>query len=224
MSFGAPGAYPIPNGGAEATVSLGYDSAATSIVLSAGHGAQFPAAPFYLLWYNFTDFPFVGVSGVSPRITLDPNREIVLVSSRSTDTLTVARGQKGTTASTKNTGGKTYKMRILGPMWLKLHPFQPDYEAVIERHEYEDRGASFVQYNDEGVLRWVIEYDGLDLDEAAVLDGHRAEAFGGLFSFSFTNPRTGVTYTDVRYDEEFGEDHTNIGINQRTIRLIKRPA
>lgn len=224
MSSGNPGAYPIPNGGAEATVSIGYDASATSIVLSAAQGAQFPATPFYLLWYNFTDFPFIGDSGVSARHTLDPNREIVMVSSRATDTLTVVRGQKGTTASTKNTGGKAYKMRILGPMWLKMHPFQPDYSGVIERHDYEDRGASFVSHSDEGVLRWLIEYDGLEIDEVAVLDGHRAEAFGELFGFSFINPRTGVTFTDVHYDESFEEDHSKIWINQRVIHLIKRPA
>lgn len=223
MSFGAPGTFPIPGGGAEATVSTGYNSSATSIVLTTGHGAQFPAIPFYLTWYNFTDFPYAGVSGLSPQKTSDPNQEIVLVTGRSSDTLTVVRGQQGTTASNKNTGGKTYKMRIVGPMWLKMHPFQPDYAEVTDKHVYEDAGASFVSRNDTATLRWLLEYDGLSDLESDVLDAHRAEAFGELFGFTFVNPRTGGSVSDVHYDESFDEDHSKVGINKRVIRLIKRP-
>lgn len=223
MSFGAPGVFPVPGGGAEATVSIGYNSSATSIALTAGHGAQFPATPFYLNWYNSTDHPYAGVSGLSPQKTSDPNQEIVLVSSRSTDTLTVVRGQKGTTASNKNTGGKTYKMRIVGPMWLKMHQYQQAYAEVTDKHIYDDGGASFVSRNDTAPIRWVMEYDGADLDEVAVLDGHRAEAFGELYGFTFVNPRTAVSYSGVHYDEDFDEDHTKIGINSRVIHLIKRP-
>lgn len=85
-------------------VSTTYNAAATSIVLSSGNGAKLPAPGslgFYVTWWNFTDYP-------SPED--DPNVEIVLVTAVSTDTLTVTRGQDGTSASTKNTAGKTYKM------------------------------------------------------------------------------------------------------------------
>lgn len=86
---------------AKTTLSTGYNSAATSIVLSSGDGAKLPAVPFNATWWNFTDFP-------DPAD--DADVEIVRVTARSTDTLTVTRGQEGTSASNKNIGGKTYKL------------------------------------------------------------------------------------------------------------------
>ncbi len=86
---------------AKVTVSTGYDASATSIVLTTGHGAKLPAAPFNAVWWNSTDY-------ADP--SDDPNVEIVRVTAISTDTLTVTRGQESISASTKNTGGKTYKM------------------------------------------------------------------------------------------------------------------
>lgn len=87
---------------AKGTVSTGYDASATSIVLSSGDGANFPSSFSYnVVWWNSTDYP-------DPAD--DPNVEIVRVSARSTDTLTVTRAQESTSATTKNTAGKTYKM------------------------------------------------------------------------------------------------------------------
>ncbi len=86
---------------AEATVSTGYDASATSIVLTSGHGANLPSAPFNVIWWNSTDYS-------NPAD--DPNKEIVRVTAKSTDTLTVTRAQEGTSGSIKNTSGKTYKM------------------------------------------------------------------------------------------------------------------
>lgn len=90
---------------AKGTVSLGYNAAATSIVLTTGHGAKFPSVfPYYCVWWNVTDFP-------DPAD--DPNVEIVQVTARSTDTLTIARGQDGSSASTKNTASKTYRLLLV---------------------------------------------------------------------------------------------------------------
>lgn len=87
------------------TVSQGYDSTATSIVLQTGDGSKLPdpstEGAFNLVWWNATDYP-------NPAD--DPNVEIVRVIARSGDTLTIQRGQEGTSASNKNTSGKTYKM------------------------------------------------------------------------------------------------------------------
>jgi hypothetical protein len=86
------------------TVSTGYDASATSIVLSSGQGAELPdpaSGNYNVVWWNSTDYP-------DPAD--DPNVEIVRVTAKSTDTLTVTRGQESISASTKNTGGKTYKM------------------------------------------------------------------------------------------------------------------
>ncbi len=86
---------------AKVTVSTGYDAAATNIVLSGGEGAKLPSTPFNATWYNSTDYG-------DP--TDDPNAEIIRVTGRSVDTLTVTRGQEGISATTKNTSSKTYKM------------------------------------------------------------------------------------------------------------------
>lgn len=86
------------------TVSTGYDSSATSIVLTSGHGAKLPSTFSYnLVWWNSTDYG-------SPAD--DPNVEIVRITGLSTDTLTVTRAQEGTSAANHNTSGKTYKMML----------------------------------------------------------------------------------------------------------------
>jgi uncharacterized protein YaaQ len=84
--------------------SAGYGSSATAITLQSGQGSKLPAAPFNLIWWNSTDYP-------NP--ANDPNVEIVRVTNVSTDTLTIARGQEGTSAANHNTGGKTYSL-VLG--------------------------------------------------------------------------------------------------------------
>jgi hypothetical protein len=60
----------------------------TSLVVATGDGALFPAVPF-----NATIWP----AGASPLAT---NAEIVRVTNRSTDTLTIVRAQEGTSART----------------------------------------------------------------------------------------------------------------------------
>ena len=82
-------------------VSTGYTSTDTSIDLVSGDGAKLPTPPFNLVWYNETDYPDV---------QSDPNKEIVRAIAVSGDTLTVTRGQEGTTAVDHNLSGKTYKM------------------------------------------------------------------------------------------------------------------
>jgi hypothetical protein len=108
---------------AKATVSTTYDASATSIVLTSGHGAKLPTqVPFNVVWWNATDYG-------DP--SDDPNVEIVLVTAVSTDTLTVVRAAEGTSASTKNTGSKTYKM-IAG---------------LVASQENEWRGVQLAQYS-----------------------------------------------------------------------------
>jgi hypothetical protein len=86
---------------AKVTLSTGYSSAATTVVLNSGDGLKLPAAPFNATWWNFTDFP-------DP--SDDPNVEIVRVTAIATDTLTITRAQEATAAANHNTAGKTYKM------------------------------------------------------------------------------------------------------------------
>ena len=90
---------------AKVLVSTGYDADDTSIVLETDEGAKLPApatdGAFNVVWYNSSDYGDPGD---------DPNVEIVRVTARSTDTLTITREQEGTTAKTHNTAGKVYKM------------------------------------------------------------------------------------------------------------------
>jgi hypothetical protein len=88
--------------GARGTLASGITSGATSVSLTAGHGARMPSVPFNAWLYNATDY------GADPHD--DPGYEIVRVTARSTDTLTITRAQEGTTASAHNTGGKTYRL------------------------------------------------------------------------------------------------------------------
>lgn len=113
---------PVVNHG-KVTVSTGYDSVATSLALTAGHGARLPnptiSGAFNLVWWNATDYP-------DP--SDDPNKEIVRCTARSSDTLTVTRGQEGSTAVAHNTGGKTYKMIL--PVTQK---FVNDLQSAFDR-------------------------------------------------------------------------------------------
>lgn len=85
---------------ARGTVSLGYDAAATSIVMTTGHSARFPTVPFNFVWWNSTDY-------ADP--AEDPNVEICRCTAIATETWTITRAQEGTTATTKNTASKVYK-------------------------------------------------------------------------------------------------------------------
>jgi len=95
---------PIDNAknGARATLATGITAGATSIALTAGHGARMPSVPFNAWIYNATDH------AADPHD--DPGYEIVRVTARSTDTLTVSRAQESTAAAAHNTSGKTYRL------------------------------------------------------------------------------------------------------------------
>jgi hypothetical protein len=111
---------PVKNKAAS-DVSTGYDASATSIVLATSGGALFPApatdGAFNVIWWNNTDYK-------NPLD--DPNFEIVRVTARSTDTLTVTRAQESTSAATHNTGGKTYRMAL-----VPTQKFRDDIETSL---------------------------------------------------------------------------------------------
>lgn len=128
---------------AKATVSIGYNSSATSIVLLSGHGAKFPTTfPFPIVWWNCSDYG-------APED--DPFVEIVSVTARATDTLTVVRAHESTSAQNHNTGGKTYCMvlALTKGMWDAI---RTDIAAAAG-------GASFIHTGSgspEGVLTAVV--------------------------------------------------------------------
>lgn len=84
-----------------------YDASATSIDLDTGEQAKCPTPPYWMVWWDSTNYsnPFD-----------DSNWEIVEVTAHNaSDNITVVRGQQttlgGKAASTKNTGGASYKMQ-----------------------------------------------------------------------------------------------------------------
>lgn len=95
---------PIVNGGL-VTVSGLYNAAATSITLQTGQGSKLPATTggyrYRLVWWDATTYSHPSD---------DPFSEIVLVTARSGDVLTVVRGYEGTVAQNKNLSGVTYRM------------------------------------------------------------------------------------------------------------------
>lgn len=111
-----------------------------------------------------------------------------------------------------------------GPQYTKYHHYQPDYDAVVDTHVYDDGGASYLSRNDTAPIIFLFEYGGhLLSEEAAILDNHRADAHGPFYGFELTDPRTGEVFQDVHY-LEWSEDHRIIQItNERIVRLIKRP-
>lgn len=86
---------------AKATLAQPYTASATTITLTSGGGAKFPAVPFNATWWNSTDYG-------DPAD--DPFVEIVTVTSISGDILTVTRAAESTTATSKNLNGKTYSL------------------------------------------------------------------------------------------------------------------
>jgi hypothetical protein len=134
---------------AKVTVSTGYDSSATSIVLATGHGSRLPSTvPYPLVWWNATDY-----SDPSD----DPNREIVMVTARSGDTLTVTRAAEGTTATAKNVAGKTYKMilSITAGMWADVHErgLSESFRGlVVQPHPSADQRLSKVLFRADAIV------------------------------------------------------------------------
>ena len=87
----------------------------TSLVVTAGEGARFPAVPF-----NATVWP----ASSQPTST---NAEIVRVTARSTDTLTIARAQEGSVARTVVVGDQiaaTVTLRTLSEIEGPTNLFQ----------------------------------------------------------------------------------------------------
>jgi hypothetical protein len=102
-----------------------HTSGDTTVTLDTGEGAKLPVVTgtythAYAWWFDSTNY-------ASAR--LDPNREIVKITNRVTDTLTVVRGQQGTSATSKTTPAAQYVM-VSGATageWTAL------YEQMVER-------------------------------------------------------------------------------------------
>ncbi|MDB6026308.1 MAG: hypothetical protein JWM68_2531 [Verrucomicrobiales bacterium] len=104
----------IKNKAIAVTTNL-YNASATTIVLTAGQGANLPSEG-RAVWYNAT---FTNPSD-------DPNVEYIWFT-RVSDTLTVIRGQESVAATTKNTAAATYRIVHV----LSAETFQADIKGDL---------------------------------------------------------------------------------------------
>lgn len=88
------------------TLNAGINSSATTIVLSAGEGARFPTLVAGDYFY-------------ATLIDTANNLEIVKVTARSTDTLTVVRGQDNTTARAYSTNDR-FELRPVAALFAEF--------------------------------------------------------------------------------------------------------
>lgn len=136
------------------TVSTTYGSGDTSIVLSGGEGAKLPDPSgdnYNVVWWDATTY-----SDPSD----DPNVEIVRVTAKVSDTLTVARAQESTSDSAKNTGGSTYRM-ILSPTAKMITDIETELATKLESVEGtavlstgEVGGTKFLREDGDGTCSW----------------------------------------------------------------------
>ncbi len=169
---------------AKVQCSQGYDADDTSIVLSSGEGAKLPQpstdGAFNLVWWNSTDYS-------DPAD--DPNVEIVRVTARSTDTLTVTRGQESIAATTKNTASKTYKMVLAMTKKMKDDIEGKLVVSVIRKTADESVTSNTTLQDDDHLLFniavnevWYVEY---------VLFGTDAAGFDFKFTVAVPSGATG---------------------------------
>lgn len=92
----------------EVIVSTGYDASATTIDLQVGEGVKVPDpavfGSYYGMYYDAT---------ANLLASEDANREWVLFTAKSSDQVTLTRGQQETAASTKNELGHQYRIALV---------------------------------------------------------------------------------------------------------------
>lgn len=180
-------AVPVTNFGL-VTVSTVYGAGDTSIALTTGHGSKLPATTggyrYPLTWWDSTNYPHPAD---------DPNVEIVLVTARSGDTLTVTRAQEGTSASTKNTGGgAVYRMSlgITSALYTDLRVMKSTHQglalqtarsSVDATRIVEITACDYIVMDDGTVLRndsneWTAKYADISVSGAHGLDSGAEEA------------------------------------------------
>src|SRR5574338_87071 len=151
------------------TVSGTYGSSDTSIALASGDGARLPDTTggyaYPVTWWNATDYAHPAD---------DPNVEIVSVTARSGDTLTVARAQEGTSASTKNVSTKTYRMSlgITKAMWESLARPKSFHQGLqLQTHRDSDVAATQVE---------LVNVDSIIMDDGTELRNDNGEWSGKI--------------------------------------------
>lgn len=104
-----------------------------------------------------------------------------------------------------------------GPAINKQINPPPEYKTI--RHRFEDGGAD-VNVQPCGPRRWILEYDGLSVSDAGILDDHFETAKGKTNDFSFFDARAGETITGVRYEQYEVNRHVKYWSLSRRITLV----
>jgi hypothetical protein len=115
-----------------------------------------------------------------------------------------------------------------GPLYLKYLKHPKDWEAITVVSEFEDGGRDFLIRAASTPQRWTLEYDGLEDEDANILDQFWDD-HGLSIPFTFIEPRdhpwTGVegfTFTGC-YFEKYERDHSKVWVQARTIVIVKYP-
>lgn len=127
-----------------ANVLTGYAAGVTTIVLQSGLGALFPdpstEGAFNLTYWNATDYP-------NP--SHDTAKEVIRVTNRSTDTLTVERAQEGTSDVDHDTVGKQYAV-ALGWTEKMRNDVEAEFQDIANYPEvlYQSNAHDIVYFDD----------------------------------------------------------------------------
>lgn len=108
-------------------------------------------------------------------------------------------------------------------VWYKV----PE-EFQVSFTQYDDGGRDLaLQHGGNGVKRWILNYDGLDTTQAAVLDAHMLTAkldAEGLSAYGFNyRDRDGTLYSNVHYERYERPAHQFLNSQARGIQLVKFP-
>lgn len=105
-----------------------------------------------------------------------------------------------------------------GPLYKMFEEMMPDWGE--HGGAFPDGVTAWNTIQTSAVRRWQIDYDGLDQNEADLLDDHFYSTRGGI-SFSMTVPRTGEVLTGVRYESYKSNGHVKIWAQARSMILVK---
>ncbi|MCS6954922.1 MAG: hypothetical protein NZM44_00995, partial [Candidatus Calescibacterium sp.] len=177
-------------------VSGYYNSSATSITLSSGEGSKLPNpstdGQFNLVWWNATDYQ-------DP--SDDPYKEIVRVTAKSGDVITINRGQENTTAQPHNIPGKTYKMA--------LSLTKKTYDDLKSIEIYKD--GTFIAQRER--LNFLSPFDVVDNSSNQRIDIYPPSRFGGDGSDGNLVITSGLTTLDLGGNRIFVRNYNNLEIS-----------